>query len=81
MASRLASYALHVSGYRLANTLQHVHSLPGMLVRLLSPDPEVARQCLQALQKLWSRLGKLEELAAGHRQARDWGASQKTRGQ
>jgi uncharacterized protein (DUF2336 family) len=53
VAKQLLQFACHLVGFRLANTLHHMVCMPGKLVLLLHPEPEVVSTCLAELRIHW----------------------------
>ena len=59
IASRLFAFVSVLVGMRLANKLQHSHSLPGIFALLLSPTLAIREGTLQRLRCIWESLEKL----------------------
>ena len=69
IAQKLFLFCSALCGYRLANKLQHGHSLPGIFALLLHTDELVRNTALEWLERFWNLLLKVEAAAAGHAHA------------
>ena len=56
VAHKLHRFTIALCGQRLMLGMWYTHNRPGMLVRLLSQDPNVAQACLRKLSLLWKYL-------------------------
>ena len=70
IAQRLFLFCACLCGYRLANKLQYMCSLPGVFVLLLHADDAVRKGALEFLLRLWGLLLAVEAAAPGHAHAK-----------
>lgn len=64
VAAKLYRFTVALVGQRLMLSMWYSHNLPGMLVLLLSPNPDVVKSCLGKLALIWKYLCEAEQL--GH---------------